>query len=91
MEKDLEILRNILRRLKYTDLYIDDVVMKKLIESFENSGLDEITPGFVYSFFLPEEGRKKAADLSNYFEQMKSTGDFKTELEKHLGNLPYRP
>lgn len=86
MEKDLEILKSVLRRLKYTDLYIDQVVMKMVKDAFDESGLDEITPGFVYAVFLPEEGRKKAADISNYFEQMKNTGDFQTDLEKHLGN-----
>lgn len=86
MEKDLEILKKIFTDMKYSDTYVG-ILLSLILDKFEQSGIDEINPHFIYSVLLPEEGRKRASDVADYFAQMKSTGSYKTELQKHLDKL----
>ena len=73
MEKDIQILRQILDDLHYTKDYAD-ILINKLTERFEDSSLSEITPNLIYVSFIFEEGRETARKISEYFEEMKEKG-----------------
>lgn len=88
MEKDLEMLREILTELKYTPTYIQ-VILDHLLKELSMSSLDEITPHFIYSVLAFEEGRAKAKEIAEYFEDYKKTGTFRTHLQKMLDKSPW--
>jgi len=47
-----------------------------------------MTPQFIYATLAFEEGRHKAREISEYFEDMKKTGSYKTNLQKAIDNSP---
>ena len=75
MERDIEILRQIFEDLHYTKDYAN-MLINHLSKEFENSGLPEITPRFVYVHLIFEEGRERANKISQYFEEMKDKGSY---------------
>jgi len=81
MEKDLKLIEKILNDLNYSEKY-SNVLLNSLKSYFEESGLDQITPNMIYNNFSYDLGKKDARDIANYFEELKQTGSYKTELEK---------
>jgi hypothetical protein len=47
-----------------------------------------MTPQFVYVTLAFEEGRHKAKEISEYFEEMKEKGSYRTSLQKTIDNSP---
>ena len=87
LEKDLEILEKILRDMNYSTTYIS-IMLNHLVEKLEESSLEYMTPQFVYVTLAFEEGRHKAKEISEYFEEMKDTGSYRTNLQKTINNSP---
>ena len=87
LETDLEILEKILRDMNYSTTYIS-IMLNHLVEKLENSSLENMTPQFIYATLAFEEGRHKAKEISEYFQEMKETGSYKTNLQKSIDNSP---
>jgi hypothetical protein len=87
LEKDLEILEKILKDMNYSPTYIS-IMLNHLVEKLEESSLEYMTPQFVYVTLAFEEGRHKAKEISEYFEEMKDTGSYRTNLQKAINNSP---
>jgi hypothetical protein len=87
LEKDLEILEKILKEMNYSPTYIS-IMLNHLVEKLQDSSLEEMTPQFVYVTLAFEEGRHKAKEISEYFEEMKDTGSYRTNLQKAINNSP---
>jgi hypothetical protein len=87
LETDLEILEKILRDMNYSPTYIS-IMLNHLVEKLEESSLEFMTPQFVYVTLAFEEGRHKAKEISEYFEEMKDTGSYRTNLQKAINNSP---
>ena len=85
MERNIEILKQILSDLKYSDSY-SDILISEIIRRFENSGLDEITSHLVYNALAYEEGKETARKIANYYEQILNTGNYETDLEREFRN-----
>jgi hypothetical protein len=85
LEKDLEILEKILKEMNYSPTYIS-IMLNHLVEKLQDSSLKEMTPQFVYVTLAFEEGRHKAKEISEYFEEMKDTGSYRTNLQKAINN-----
>lgn len=81
MEKDLKLIEKILNDLNYSEKY-SNVLLNSLKSHFEESGLDQITPNMIYNNFVYDLGKKDSREISNYFEELKQTGSYRTELEK---------
>ena len=75
MKKDIEILRQIFNDLHYTQDY-SNMLINHLLKEMENSGLNEITPRFIYIHLIFEEGRETARKISEYFEEIKEKGTY---------------
>lgn len=88
MEKDLEILETILREMKYTTSYIA-ILLDHLVSELGKSGLNKFTPNFIYSALAFEEGRHRAKEIAEYFEDFKTKGSFKTRLQQLLDKSPW--
>ena len=71
MEKDLHILRNILKDLHYTESY-SDVLLNRIIEKFNDSSLDEITPTFIFYTLAYDEGKNISRKIADMFEHKKT-------------------
>jgi hypothetical protein len=87
MEKDLQILKNILSDMKYAPGYVD-LLINHISKEFEKSSLSHITPQFVYSVLIFEEGRHKAKQISEYFEDFKKHGSYKNIVQKTIEKSP---
>jgi hypothetical protein len=87
LEKDLEILEKILKEMNYSPSYIS-IILNHLVEKLQDSSLEEMTPQFIYVTLAFEEGRHKAKEISEYFEEMKDTGSYRTNLQKVINNSP---
>ena len=87
LEKDLEILEKILRDMKYSTSYIS-MLLTHIVNELDKSSISYITPQFIYSTLSFEEGRHKAKQISEYFEDLKKHGSYKTSLEKTIDNSP---
>jgi hypothetical protein len=87
LEKDLEILEKILRDMNYSPTYIS-IILNHLVEKLQKSSLEYMTPQFIYVTLAFEEGRHKAKEISEYFEDMKEKGSYKTYLQKTIDNSP---
>ena len=88
MNEDLEIIRKILSELGYTPTYTQ-VLLDHIMKELSMSSIDKITPHFIYSVLAFEEGRAKAKEISEYFEDFKKTGRFETKLQSLLRNSPW--
>jgi hypothetical protein len=87
LEKDLVMLEKILMDMKYSPSYIS-MLLSHLVKQLENSSLTHFTPQFIYSSLSFEEGRHKARQISEYFEDLKKHGSYKTSLQKTIDNSP---
>ena len=87
LETDLEILEKILRDMNYSPTYIS-IMLSHLVEKLEDLSLENMTPQFIYVTLAFEEGRHKAREISEYFQDMKETGSYKTNLQKAIDNSP---
>jgi hypothetical protein len=87
LEKDLEMLEKILMGMKYSPSYIS-VLLTHIVKQLDNSSLSHLTPQFIYSVLSFEEGRHKARQISEYFEDLKEKGSYKTTLQKTIDNSP---
>tara|TARA_R110000868_G_C10904714_1_gene764540 strand:+ start:1616 stop:1900 length:285 start_codon:yes stop_codon:yes gene_type:complete len=87
LETDLEILEKILRDMNYSPTYIS-IMLSHLVEKLEDLSLENMTPQFIYVTLAFEEGRHKAREISDYFQEMKETGSYKTNLQKAIDNSP---
>jgi hypothetical protein len=87
LEKDLEILEKILKEMNYSPTYIS-IILNYLVEKLEESSLENMTPQFIYATLLFEEGRHKAREISEYFQEMKEKGSYRTILQKTIDNSP---
>jgi hypothetical protein len=85
VERNIEILKQILNDLKYSDSY-SDILISEIIRRFETSGLNEITPHLVYNALAYEEGKETARKIANYYEQILNSGTYETDLEKEFRN-----
>jgi len=75
MEKDLKLIKKILNDLNYSETY-SDMLLNHIIEKFNDSGLDSITPNLLYYVLVYNEGKETARKISDYFKEMKETGDY---------------
>ena len=75
MEKDLKLIKKILNDLNYSETY-SDMLLNHIVEKFKDSGLDSITPNFLYDVLVYNEGKETARKISDYFKEMKETGDY---------------
>jgi hypothetical protein len=73
--------------MNYSTTYIS-IMLNHLVEKLEESSLEYMTPQFVYVTLAFEEGRHKAKEISEYFEEMKDTGSYRTNLQKTINNSP---
>ena len=87
LEKDLEILEKILNGMNYSPTFIS-IILNYLVEKLEESSLENMTPQFIYATLLFEEGRHKAREISEYFQEMKEKGSYKTILQKTMDSSP---
>lgn len=87
LEKDLEILEKILMDMNYSPTYIS-IMLNHLVEKLQESSLEYMTPQFIYVTLAFEEGRHKAKEISEYFEEMKEKGSYRTSLQKTIDNSP---
>lgn len=88
LREDLEILKKILMKLNFSEKYIS-IISNYLVERLREYKFDNFTPQFLKVQLSPEVGKNMASDISEYFEEMKVGGIFKTKLEKFLDNSPY--
>jgi hypothetical protein len=88
MEQDLEILKKILSELGFVDTYVE-ILIRKIVNDFNDSTLTEITPQFLYTVLAFELGRKNARDVSEYFEDFKKSGIYKTKIQRFLDRSPW--
>jgi len=84
MKDDLRIIKEILLKLNITETYIDDVLIKHIINSLESIKKEEITPNFLYRVLMFELGRRTAEDVRDYFQQYKDKGYFTDKLTDFL-------
>jgi hypothetical protein len=75
MEKDLKLIKIILDDLNYSETY-SDMLLNHIVEKFNDSGLDSITPNLLYYVLVYNEGKETARKISDYFKEMKETGDY---------------
>lgn len=87
LEKDLEILDQILKDLNFTTTY-REILLSSLVNNLERLRMKNITRNFIYVFLSPEEGKKTATEIADYWEEMKQTGSYKTNLRKTIENSP---
>ena len=87
LEKDLEILEKILTDMNYSPTYIS-IILNHLVEKLGDSSLENMTPQFIYATLVFEEGRHKAREISEYFQEMKEKGSYRTILQKTIDNSP---
>jgi hypothetical protein len=62
------------------------MLLSHVAKEFENSTLEEITPHFIYSVLIFEEGRQRARQIADYFEEFKNTGSYRTVLQRYFDN-----
>lgn len=84
---DVEILERILSDLNYTEDYRRILIDNALVR-LEDSGLDEMTPQFLFITFIHELGRATATKIADYFKQMKENGSYQSELEQFINQSP---
>lgn len=81
MEKDLHILKKILKDLHYTETY-SDVLLNHIIKMFNESSLNSLTPNLIYNSIVYNEGKETARKISDYFKEMKETGDYTSIVDR---------
>jgi hypothetical protein len=74
MEKDLNIIKDVLTYLHYSEKY-SEMLLKHIVEKFNDSGLESITPNFLYYALAYDEGKETARKIANMFEELKNPTD----------------
>lgn len=87
LEKDLAILDKILRDLNYTPNY-REILLSGLVNKLEDYGLENLSRNFIYVSLSYDEGKQKATEIADYWEQVKNTGSYKTQLQQALEKSP---
>ena len=59
-----------------------------LINKLEDYKLNDLTRNFIYVSLAYDEGKSKASEIADYWEEMKQTGSYKTTLQKSLEKSP---
>ena len=49
---------------------------------FNESSLNSLTPNLIYNSIVYDEGRETARKISDYFKEMKETGDYTSIVDK---------
>ena len=88
MEKDLEIIRNILKDLKFADRFIM-IIIDHLVKELDKSKHKRFTPNFLYTHSIFDIGRNNARELAEYFDDYLKTGKYKTNLQQFLDKSPW--
>ena len=73
--------------MNYSPTYIS-ILLNHLVEKLGQSSLENMTPQFIYATLAFEEGRHKSKEISEYFQDMKEKGFYKTNLQKAIDNSP---
>lgn len=89
LQHDINILRRILKDRHISETY-SEILIKKLLENFEKSSLAEITVPMVKYAFIYDLGRQESESIADYFDQMRKTGKYETELERYIREKGYR-
>lgn len=87
LEKDLVILDKILRDMNYTPNY-REILLSGLVNKLEDYGLENLSRNFIYVSLSYDEGKQKATEIADYWEQVKNTGSYKTQLQQTLEKSP---
>lgn len=87
MEQDLILLDKILKDMNYTTEYRGNLI-SDLVKNIEDYGLKNVTRNFLYVSLTPEEGKEKASEIADYWDQMKTKGSYKTKLQSALEKSP---
>ena len=87
LETDLEILDNILKDLNYTPSY-RETLLSKLVKNLQEYGLNNFTRNFIYVSLSYDEGKQKASEIADYWEESKRKGTYKTKLQRALEKSP---
>ena len=87
LEKDLDILDKILRDLNITPTY-REILLSGLVKKLEDYNMDRLSRNFIYVALAHDEGKSFASEVSDYWEEMKQTGSYKTNLQKTLEKSP---
>ena len=88
MEKDFEILKQILKEMNFAEGFIDILLsfVKKQMSSYN---FEKLTPNFLYTILMYELGRNNAREVSEYFEDYLKKGTFKPKLRDLLDKSPW--
>lgn len=81
LQHDINILRHVLKARHYTDSY-SEIFIKKLLDTFENSSLPEITVPLVRNTFVYDTGRAEAERIADHFDQLRSKGSYENEVQR---------
>lgn len=87
LEKDLIILEKILKDLHFTPSY-REIILSSLVKKLEEYGLKDLSRNFIYVALSYDEGKQKASEIADYWEQVKNTGSYKTKLQQSLEKSP---
>jgi hypothetical protein len=87
LEKDLDILDKILRDLNITPTY-REILLSGLVKKLEDYNMDRLSRNFIYVALAHDEGKSFASEVADYWEEMKQTGSYKTNLQKTLEKSP---
>jgi len=80
-QHDINIVRHILKSRHMTDTY-SEMLIKKLIDMFENSSLPEITVPMVRNAIIYDLGRNEADRIADHFNQLRSKGSYENEVQR---------
>lgn len=87
LEKDLIILEKILKDLHFTPSY-REVILSGIVKKLEEYGLKDLSRNFIYVALSYSEGKQKASEIADYWEQVKNTGSYKSQLQQTLEKSP---
>ena len=87
LEKDLIMLDKILKDMNYTPQY-REILISGLVNKLEDYKLNDLTRNFIYTSLAFDEGKSKSSEIADYWEEMKQTGSYKTNLQKSLEKSP---
>ena len=78
---DLQILRKILQDLHYSEDYVR-ILEEKALHRLMDTGLEDMTPSFLYVTFAYDLGKATARKIADYFDEMKKQGNYTSEFDK---------
>ena len=87
LETDLEILDRILKHMNFTPQY-REILITSLVKKLDEYKMPKLSRNFIYTALAFDEGKSKASEIADYWEEMKQTGSYKTNLQKSLEKSP---